>query len=56
MHINRVLTVKDHFLDGKKIDPQVAIRHISPARSVNNICRKVFIGGVSQHCEFLALF
>ncbi|KAI6171101.1 RNA recognition motif domain containing protein [Aphelenchoides bicaudatus] len=49
-HIKRVLSVSDHFLDGKKIDPQIAIRHISPARSVNNISRKVFIGGVSQQC------
>ncbi|KAI6242586.1 RNA-binding protein Musashi-like protein 2 [Aphelenchoides fujianensis] len=38
-------------VDIQKIDPQIAIRHISPARSVNNICRKVFIGGVAQNCD-----
>ncbi|KAI6228305.1 Msi-1 [Aphelenchoides besseyi] len=49
--VHKVLAIPDHYLDGKKIDPQIAIRHISPARSVNNICRKVFIGGVAQTCD-----
>lgn len=46
--VHHVLQIKDHHLDGKKVDPQPANKEISPARSVNNIDRKVFIGGVSK--------
>lgn len=42
--IDKVLEVKEHFLDGKKIDPQRAIKSISPARSVHNIYKKLFLG------------
>ncbi|KAI6183877.1 MuSashI [Aphelenchoides bicaudatus] len=38
-----------HYLNGKKIDPKPAIRNISPARSVHNIHKKLFIGGIPQY-------
>jgi len=46
--IEKVLAISDHYLDGKKIDPQPASRNISPARSVHNTPNKLFVGGVSQ--------
>jgi len=46
--IEKVLAISDHYLDGKKIDPQPASRNISPARSVHNTSNKLFVGGVSQ--------
>ena len=47
--VNFVLAQREHYLDGKKIDPKVAVAgptHLPSKYSKNN--KKIFVGGVSR--------